>query len=103
MLGETSDTSFIYLCPSALSEDLQAAYKEGQESVRAREPVKRAPARVTANRRKTPLWVCEVEASQKVFTGVGPDLAEATEAAKTSCSSHFRASYCRKAECKQSL
>lgn len=48
-------------------------------------------------------WVCEVEARSKVFTGAGGTREEALGSARASCGSHFQASYCTKADCKQSL
>lgn len=47
-----------------------------------------------------PAWVCEVESSSKVFTGVGSTRDEASVQARGSCSSHFQARSCAKAECK---
>ena len=48
-------------------------------------------------------WVCEVEASSKIFTGVGVTKDEALGSAKANCGAHFQASYCTKADCKQNL
>jgi hypothetical protein len=46
------------------------------------------------------LWVCEVEASSKIFTGVGSSRDEAFRSARDTCAFHFQTSYCTRAECK---
>lgn len=48
-------------------------------------------------------WVCEVEANSKIFTGVGGTRDEALGSARSTCGSHFRASYCQKSDCRQNL
>jgi hypothetical protein len=48
-------------------------------------------------------WVCEVEANSRVFTGVGQSQDEAVRSARETCGSHFQASYCTKADCKQNM
>jgi hypothetical protein len=48
-------------------------------------------------------WVCEVEASSKVFTGVGVTQTQALGSARAHCGSHFQASYCTKSDCRQTL
>lgn len=48
-------------------------------------------------------WVCEVEASEKIFTGIGSSKTDALDAALNTCASHLQASYCQKTECKTNL
>ncbi len=48
-------------------------------------------------------WVCEVEANSKIFTGVGASQQAAVHSAQSTCGSHFQASYCHHAECRQNL
>jgi hypothetical protein len=43
-----------------------------------------------------------VEARSKVFTGTGGTRAEALGSARETCGSHFQASLCNKADCRQS-
>lgn len=49
-------------------------------------------------------WACELEANAKVFTGVGLSRDEALHSARSTCGSHFQASYCTgKVDCKPLL
>ena len=51
-----------------------------------------------------PSWICEVEASSKVFTGVGQSEVGALKAARDNCGAHFQAKECSEfSECRQSL
>lgn len=108
--GKAKEFYFPRVCPEDIHADLLQAYRDGYEAERTKHPV--LEARTLASTRVAdgyamPIakstWVCEVEASEKVFTGMGASKAEAAEAAHTTCSSHFQASYCGKTECKQSL
>jgi len=83
-------------------------YREGFAEGRGK--LKPEPAQVTKERPNRVIqtipsdaWICEVEASSKIFTGVGHSLAEARISAQNSCGAHFRASSCQQSECKQSL
>lgn len=110
----TMEKLVTYAPPKSCQGDARAqlflSYHEGFESVRARRLAQgRGPAGtlrvkdgygVPSGKRS---WVCEVEASQKIFTGEGLSRQEAVSAARNTCSSHFQSSYCRKAECKKSL
>lgn len=94
---------------SAEASLLRQAYREGYESVRSRRlGAGRGPAggRVAdgyglPSSRKA--WVCEVEASEKIFTGIGTSQEEAYTLAHSTCSAHFQSSYCQKTECKANL
>jgi hypothetical protein len=77
----------------------ERAYREGFESHRT----KRRPGSVSRRLPIFPAWVCEVEASLKVFTGVGASVEEATRSAQETCSTHFQASNCQQTECSRSL
>lgn len=84
---------------TAISSDCSGpaawAYRAGYDSRKKRQPSSRNPA--------FPAWVCEVEASAKVFTGVGASADEASRAAQKTCSTHFQASSCLQTECTRSL
>lgn len=100
--GLPANPDFIRFCKDTQLGTLES-YHNGYESQRRIAPV--APpaplARPVLARKNT--WVCEVEASRKVFTGVGASQDEALRSAKDTCGSHFQASYCTQTECKQSL
>ncbi|HEY8279459.1 MAG TPA: hypothetical protein VIH99_07550 [Bdellovibrionota bacterium] len=97
-----------YCTPSTRAPAI-AAYHEGFESGRSRREKEKAEVgegpHTDARERKpaTLPWVCEVEASSKVFTGVGNTRDQALGSAMENCGSHFQASYCAEAECKQNL
>ena len=125
--GHKTHLEFARACTSATRELAVAAYHEGFESSRPKRkpglsaakdntgaddlasdsdsedapallqlpsPV-RAPSAIS--------WVCEVEASSKVFTGVGGTQGEALGSARANCGSHFQASYCTKSDCRQNM
>lgn len=52
---------------------------------------------------RQPSWVCEVEGASRIFTGVGLTAEEAVVAAKNTCGSHLRATFCKQTECRQLL
>lgn len=93
------DGAFTRLCPNpggALAQYRQG-YSAGRERLQAatRVATVRMPQAV-----KEPSWVCEVESSSKIFTGVGISETEAAGAARSTCSSHFQARSCERAECR---
>ncbi|MGE3262126.1 MAG: hypothetical protein AB7K68_10130 [Bacteriovoracia bacterium] len=97
-------------CRAEVRAGLLQSYHEGFESVRSRRLGQgRGPTgriRVVSSlpsALNNPTWVCEVEAAEKIFTGVGTSQEEASTAAHSTCSSHLQASYCRKTECKENL
>jgi ribosomal protein L16/L10AE len=85
----------------------RVAHAHAHDGIVARRPadVRVAPVRVMDGYglAESTAWVCEVEASQKIFTGMGVSQEEASKAAHTTCASHLQASYCRKTECKENL
>lgn len=78
--------------------EAESAYREGFESHK-----KRRPASAARRIPIVPGWVCEVEASAKVFTGVGASAEEASRSAQATCSTHFQSSSCTQTECSRSL
>lgn len=86
-----------YAFSSACDGAAERAYRAGFESRKKRKPssVARMPV--------FPAWVCEVEASTKIFTGVGASAEEASRAAQKNCSTHFQASSCQQTECSRGL
>ena len=92
--GIDAATAFFGSVPGGAAE---RAYRAGFESRKKRKPssVARMPV--------FPAWVCEVEASAKIFTGVGASAEEASRAAQKNCSTHFQASSCQQTECSRSL
>lgn len=89
-----SGAAFAPLCKG----EAESAYREGFESRR-----KRRPASLT---RRMPIvagWVCEVEASSKIFTGVGSSAEEASRSAQATCSTHSQSDSCSQTECSRSL
>jgi hypothetical protein len=115
--GRALDLGFSHSCSPASRVDAIAAYRDGYDSVKphpAEETAsaelatgENAPASVEASAvlrgPAATAWVCEVEANSKIFTGVGATRDEALGSAKSTCGSHFQASYCNKSDCKQSL
>lgn len=106
--GRSRDSSFLKLCPEGEREAYLRSYREGFEAGRrqrhremARPEVLTTPA--IARFPASPSWACEVEASSKVFTGVGISEGEAASAAKEACGVHFQATACGAVECKKSL
>jgi hypothetical protein len=99
------DLSFSILCPSELSARLESSYRDGFDSYIEKKDLeaKRKQLKRSAAARAHSLWICEVEGSEKIFTGVGVNVAEATSAARASCNSHLRASDCHKADCKKNM
>lgn len=121
------EMSYLNSCPLMIREVLRASYRSGFEVSRAavkrnrdlekqlpaeeemeeeasvqptaEELARLAPARDPAS----PSWICEVEASSKIFTGMGITREEALSSARSSCGSHLQASSCQNADCKQSL
>lgn len=89
-----SGAAFMPVCKG----EAENAYREGFESKR-----KRRPAAFARKMPQAPGWVCEVEASTKVFTGVGASAEEATLSAQASCGTHFQSSSCTQTECTRSL
>lgn len=93
-------------CPESDRARLQKSYRAGYESIQAhRLAERRAIAAVERTTTETakPTWVCEVEASQKIFTGVGQSHDEAMRSARSNCGAHFQASSCQQAECSKKL
>lgn len=119
--GRTPSYVFLNDCPPASRSSALSAYQEGFNAGRSRvKALKISPEQERfeengANLRVGPLpaepvrqpsnlsWVCEVEANSKIFTGVGLSREEALGSARATCGSHFEASYCEKADCKESL
>lgn len=107
------DLSFLQGCNDESRATALAAYrdsfeiskakrdKEEEESPEAKalKPPSILPARDPAGE----TWVCEVEASSKVFTGTGLSREEALGLARSTCVSHFQASYCTESSCKKDL
>jgi len=107
--GIPASTAFTQLCTSETIAVSVKKYKEGFAHGRANRKA-RAAATSEANVSRalqtlpsSPAWICEVEASAKVFTGVGGSLEEATRSAKDTCGAHFQSSSCQQTECKQNL
>lgn len=107
--GIPASTAFARLCTSETMASGIKKYREGFAQGRTNLKMRAAAANeASANRvlqtlPSSPAWVCEVEASAKVFTGVGGSLEEATRSAKDTCGAHFQSSSCQQAECKQNL
>ncbi len=113
--GHGPQLSFLHSCSIESRSSAQFAYREGFEEGRAqREPefekIESEIAFPLTNLDPSPVrkpaadsWVCEVEAQSKVFTGIGGTRDEALVSARSNCGSHFQASSCNKADCKQSF
>lgn len=97
--GRARDGAFARLCPNpgAALAQYRQGYSLGREKTQA---AAKAIAFRLPQAVKEPSWVCEVESSSKIFTGVGFSEVEATRAAQSTCSSHFQARSCERAECK---
>lgn len=108
--GNPASTAFTGLCSEENISSALKQYREGYGAARSAQRQKSLAAieELEANRTlqsvpAAPAWVCEVEASAKVFTGVGGSLEEATRSAKDTCGAHFQSSSCTQTECKQNL
>lgn len=129
--GHKSHLSFTHSCTPETRELAVAAYKEGFQSARPKRKAALSAAREEADTAEVaeledensdtqlalePLpspaaarspsalsWVCEVEASSKIFTGVGGTQTEALGSARANCGSHFQSSYCTKSDCRQAM
>jgi hypothetical protein len=119
--GRKIHLQFTRACTSATRELAAAAYREGFESSRPkRKPGLTALKEIAEDEEladsesllplPSPMrapsaisWVCEVEASSKVFTGVGITQTQALGSARANCGSHFQASYCTKSDCRQNM
>jgi hypothetical protein len=124
--GRRADSSFLKTCNADSRAPALGAYREGFETTRPKHKASREesdeeddavetlsvkpvavpsalPAPRPVREPSALSWVCEVEANSKVFTGVGGTREEALGSARSTCGSHFQASYCTKADCKQSL
>ena len=108
--GNAASTAFTRLCSEESMPSALRRYREGYGAVRAAQRQKalvaveeQELARHLQSVPASPAWVCEVEASAKVFTGVGGSLEEATRSAKDTCGAHFQSSSCTHTECKQNL
>jgi hypothetical protein len=121
--GRKASLSFLQTCTAETRVSAKAAYREGYASARPKkkeaaiEPIEEIEddgADVATDTPAPPVtpvrepsaavsWVCEIEANSRVFTGAGLSRDEALGAARATCGSHFQASYCTKADCKQNL
>ncbi len=105
--GTTRDTAFLRLCAAPERDAFLRAYREGYDAGRrnahevARPELKDPPALNLSRNLASPDWVCEVEASAKIFTGVGSTRADADRSARETCGAHFQASYCTQTDCRQ--
>lgn len=80
----------------------ERSYKEGYDAV-VKGPAQRRSEAMSRRIQSIPAWVCEVESSSKVFTGVGSSEKEAAVSAQKSCGTHFQAKECTNTECRSTL
>ena len=108
----TLDAKFFQTCPdeqlSVIKKRYRNGYVLGKARAKARQKpgkaAKTTPSEMMAKESSAPSWVCEVEASSKVFTGVGQSEAEALKGARDTCGAHFQAKECSEnLDCRQSL
>jgi hypothetical protein len=108
----TLDAKFFQSCPDDQLPVIKKRYRNGYVLGKARakarqkngKATKAAPNEAVAKESSAPSWVCEVEASSKVFTGVGQSEAEALKGAQDTCGAHFQAKECSEnLDCRQSL
>lgn len=99
-------------CGESAYPALAKRYRNGYELGKARAKAKReqtsTPVPMLEARKKDldqpPSWICEVEASSKIFTGVGQSEGGALKEAQDNCGAHFQAKECSESsECRQSL
>lgn len=128
--GKKANISFLRSCTAETRALAVAAYREGYAFTRAKHKVGKEDSALevadvadeeedsagTEEEASAPLtmptpvrepsavsWVCEVEAESKIFTGIGSTRDEAFASARSTCGSHFQASYCTKADCRQNM
>lgn len=106
--GTARDTAFLRLCASGERDAYLRAYRDGYEAGRRKahevarpELNNSVPLPSLGRNLASPEWVCEVEASAKIFTGVGPTRSDADRSARETCGAHFQASYCSQSDCRQ--
>jgi len=101
-------------CGEVAFPALRKRYRNGYELGKARARSKKEQSsgpipmvettKTKKNLDQAPSWICEVEASSKVFTGVGQSESAALKAAQDTCGAHFQAKECSEfSECRQSL
>lgn len=107
---QPQDLLFLDDCASGSSAAATQAYRDSFASARAKRMRELADAEAAAKaaaeakaRGAGAAWMCEVEASSKIFTGTGRSREEALGSARSTCGSHVEASYCSKAECKKTM
>ncbi len=98
--GRLANMDFAQDCSSR--QDVLRQYKKGYEFgiLRRRQKLQETQVGPAPSQFK---WVCEVEASRKVFTAMAFSQKEASHLAKATCSSHFQPSSCRQSECRKNL
>ncbi len=107
------DLSFLQGCSDESRSAALSAYRDSYEAAKAKR-VKEELEEAEAAALKPPAilpgrepaaagWVCEVEASSKVFTGTGLSREEALSLARNTCVSHFQASICTESSCRKNL
>lgn len=111
--GSSKEDEFQISCTVSTKDIARKAYREGFNATRAKHRAKNKTSEFDAEEAlldlpetRTPAgeeWICEVEASSKIFTGMGGNRDEALKSARSSCGSHLQASSCEKADCKKSL
>ena len=108
-LGQSDGTegkiqeSLFSRCVEKEKNQLLSIYRSAYENARPRKLVEKdisTALRVPASKK----WLCELEASRRVFTGGGESKDKASEVARTACGSHLEASSCNnQADCRQEM